>query len=270
MPGIFDNPAASAVENWMQQNDQKRTSAVTAARDPYWDDYFRQNASSYLSGGPAPITADPTGQDQARAFQSMTLQDLHNAAQGDPNSYAQQQLRASTQQAQAGASSLGAAIQGQGAGQGLRNIDASQAMIGARGAAQAETLKLQEQQAAMAAYLQALQQQRGQDAAKAGFDANLALKNQEQRNQGAQFYLGQGVGSAIQSGDENVGYQNAKYGFGLQQNALNQQLYSTLLGAGGAVAGHAMTLAQDPNAGARDTDHPGYAQDSIDRAAGFK
>lgn len=187
-------------------------------------------------------TADAANQAGARQYQTQTIQDLLKAARGDPNSYAQQQLRAGMGQARGNVSTLGAAVRGQGAGAAMRGIGATQAGLDMQQQQQSRILQVQEQQAATQALLQALQQQRQQDVGLAGMQAQERLGNTAESDRVFNEYMAAALRDSIGGANNRIGMAGAAAGTALQQQGINSDIANSLLGGLTAGAGTLGTM----------------------------
>lgn len=187
--------------------------------------------------GGAGLPYDPRIQNnlnQARGQQTTVIQDLLRAAQGDPNSYAQQQLRTGFNQARGGVAALGAAARGQGAGQAMRGIAGSQAGLATQQNAQRQLLQAQEQQQAIQALLQAQQAQRGQDISNAGLSSQLGLAGQNEADKQYQNLLNLGLKGTAGLAEDQLAFLGAQTGADVTRDRLDSQLYGDLINAANA------------------------------------
>lgn len=235
---VFDrtkglDPVARGVE-WSKWNDSVYSDpAREALAEPGWQDFYKQVAGR---GAQAPVAGDPRyaqWQQQSRAQQQTVIQDLMRAAAGDPNSYAQQQLRSSMANARGGVAALGGAQRGQGAGSGLRGISATQAGVNAAQGAQSALLMQQEQMAAYNQLVQALQQGRQQDMGYDSMMAQQSLAGQGEADRMYQQMLGLGINDTVGRTQNQLGYGAAKIGVDTAQREMDRNVYQSLLNAGG-------------------------------------
>lgn len=206
----------------------------TKPGDDYWREFYRQG---YNSPGAAPVNFQTANQDQARTQQEQVIQDLQRAARGDPNSLAQQQLRAGYQGAQSQQSSLGSTMRGQSAGAAMRSIGAGQQGIQRGFAGDQMMLQNQEQQAAQAMLAQLLAQQHGQDITQAQSMAQGQLGSQGLNDAMRQFYLGGASGMDAAATERENQIARARMGYIDQNAALTQGLVNTGMNAGATALG---------------------------------
>lgn len=228
------DPLAGPVEGSGDRIQQYWTGGLNKSLDDR--SVYNQLMSGAARGTPG-YTADASNQAGARQYQTQTIQDLLKAARGDPNSYAQQQLRAGMGQARGNVSTLGAAVRGQGAGAAMRGIGATQAGLDMQQQQQARILQVQEQQAATQALLQALQQQRGQDVGLAGIQAQERLGNTAESDRVFNDYMAAALRDSIGGSNNRLGMAGAAAGTALQQQGINSAMADSAVGALAAGAG---------------------------------
>lgn len=222
----------------------------------FWNNYFANGAASSR----APVQFNTTNADAARTWQQQMIQDLQQAAAGNPNSRAQQGLQAGYADARAGQSALGSSMRGTGGGAGLR--------VGATGAGNVQRgyegdksmLMNQEKEAAQALLAQQLAQVRATDAAQAQAMAANALGNQSLDDNMRQFYTAGGIGSAVSQTQTAADRARASMGFDLEGQDLRDEMlkrYGGSLATAGATA--ASFYGKEKSGGYRQVD----GQDSI-------
>lgn len=224
----------------------------------WWEDFYLRQAGA----SPMQMPQFQTGnQDQARLEQQRVIQALQQQARGDLNSLAQQQLQQGYGQARAQQSSLGSTMRGQGAGAAMRGIQQGQQGIQRGFAGDQQMLMFQEQQAAQALLAQMLQQQQGQDITQAAGMAGGQMQGDALNQAMQQFYLGQGVQSAL--GREQLGLKQfmGEQGLNAQLQALTDDLVRSGTQAVAAGTGSLMNMG-----GQQQQPKPGYAQSDIDKA----
>jgi len=218
---------------------------------PTWDSILK----GQMKQGRTPVDFATANQDQDRAAQNQYIQALHQQAQGDMNSYGQQQLRAGTQMAQ-GQAAGSAAARGNfgGAGAGMRFAGAAQNAIGRQGQDAAQVLKLQEQQAAQALLAQMYAQQHGQDV---GLANGLAQTNMQ--NFGMDSAYLRGLSQIGQQGAMNdqqlaIDRMNTNLGIFNGQDKINAGWRDMAMGAAGAGAATAFNAFGGGGSGFRKVD----------------
>lgn len=212
--------------------------SVSLTTDPnragnFWRDYFAGGATSTRPG----VGYNTANADAARTWQQQMIQDLQQAAAGNPNSAAQKGLVNSYTEARAGQSALGSSLRGTGGGAGLR--------AGAMGAGQVQRgfegdkamLMLQEKEAAQALLAQQLAQQRAIDAAQAQGTANNALGNQNLDDAMRQFYESQGLNFGTEQTQLAADAGRARMGFDLEASDTADRFGRKAVGAGATFLG---------------------------------
>lgn len=211
----FLDPAAKLNRGSAYTNRYLGASTEAAGREP--NSLSNQSATNSL---------------QSRNSQNAVIQDLLRAAQGDPNSYAQQQLRTGMSQARGGAAAMGTAARGQGAGQAMRGIGAQQSAINAQQNAQSKLLMAQEQMQGRSALLQGLQGMRGLDTAEAGLRAGIQTQSRDANIDTLQALLGGGVKNSIGLANDQLGYQAMLSGDMEARQRLDDETFNNYLNRG--------------------------------------
>lgn len=227
LPGEYDK----AFEQMVNSTGRARNDATER-------DY---NNLSYLTSSPA-LTVRSGDQEQARRMQQQTIQGLFQAARGDRNSFAQQQLQQGFNQARGGVAALGAARRGVGAGQALRGIGAGQANLSMQQGMQSDMLMAQEKQAAQQQLMQYLEAQRGQDLAMAGINSNQALGTQQIGNSIALGQAGAMAGNRATGQQTGLDMLGIKTGADIRRQENLDRLLMQGIGAGATAAGSLATM----------------------------
>lgn len=179
---------------------------------------------------------------QARQQQANIIQDLHRAAQGDPNSLAQQQLRQSGAQARGAAASMAGAIRGQGVGSAMRGLGATQANMGMQQNAQAQQLQMQERIQAQNALAAALQGQRAGDIGQSGLGAGILNQRQTQNDDVYTRLLGGMRGASNMADQTELDYLGATTGADIERQRLDMAAANQLSGAGAGMLGSGISI----------------------------
>lgn len=223
-----------------------------------WADYFR----NYQNFKPVQYQAELP--EESRARQEALIQDIQKQAQGDPNSYAQQQLRKSTEAAAAQQRSLASTMRGQGAGAAMRQGAYGAAGVGRGLAGNQALLMLQEQQAARAQLEQALAQQRGQDIQQEMDRARATAVGRDLLDSGTLFKLGGEIEASSADAQRRARDLLTQMGLDLESDKAAGDMRNKLVeGAGTALSLLEKSYNRDR---ASDTGRPGYKQSEIDKA----
>lgn len=224
-----------------------------------WAEYFRnyQNFKpvQYQSGLP----------DESRNRQEALIQDIQKQAQGDPNSYAQQQLRKSTEAAQAQQMSLASTMRGQNAGAAMRQGAYGAAGVGRGLAGNQALLMLQEQQAARAQLEQLLAQQRGQDIQQESDRAAAIKAGRDLLDSGTLFKIGSEADVAAADASRLNRDLLTQMGLDLESEKANADIRAKALEGGGTFLAD-LEKSYSSRDYARNTDTPGYKQKEVDKA----
>lgn len=228
------------------QIDQNPNS-VSLTTDPnkagnFWRDYFAGGATSTRPG----VGYNTTNADAARTWQQQMIQDLQQAAAGNPNSAAQKGLVNSYTEARAGQSALGSSMRGTGGGAGLRAGVAGAGTVQRGFEGDKAMLMLQEKEAAQALLAQQLAQQRATDAAQAQGMANNALGNQNLDDAMRQFYESQGLNFGTEQTQLQADAGRARMGFDLEASDTADRFGRKAVGAGATFLG---TLGRQQSSG---------------------
>jgi hypothetical protein len=202
---------------------ESRYGAQQGSRRNAWDDYFAAGAPTRSN-----VAFDTTNADASRAWQTQMIQDLQQAAAGNPNSRAQQGLQAGYADARAGQSALGSSMRGTGGGAGLRAGAAGAANVQRGFAGDSAMLMNREQVAAQSLLAQQLAAQRGQDGQQAGAMASNALSNTSLEDAMQQFYTQGGIGRDMSNYQYGAGLTSAQLGMDLESKDLEAQRNAAL------------------------------------------
>lgn len=156
------------------------------------------------------------------------LQDLQRQAQGDPNSYAQQQLKYGGQQALAQVQSVGNAMRQGNFGARQRMIGAQQGTMQSQLGQQSRLLGAQEQQAAAQMYSQLLGQYAKQQADLNAAKAEGRLSGNQMDEAMRRFYMGEGLGAQLDAMKLEADKQRAELGIGAKDSEFRNRQISDI------------------------------------------
>jgi hypothetical protein len=165
------------------------------------------------------------------------IQDLQQAAAGNPNSAAQKGLVSSYTDARAGQSALGSSLRGTGGGAGLRSGVAGAGNVQRGYEGDKSMLMNQEKETAQTLLAQQLAQQRAIDAAQAQGMAGNALGNQNLDDAMRQFYESQGLSFGVEQAQIRSDADRARLGFDLEAADTATRLSNKAVGAGATFLG---------------------------------
>lgn len=208
-----------------------RDRAQQGTRRNSWDDYFAAGAPTRSN-----VAFDTTNADASRTWQTQMIQDLQQAAAGNPNSRAQQGLQAGYADARAGQSALGSSMRGTGGGAGLRAGVLGAGNVQRGFAGDSAMLMNREQVAAQSLLAQQLAAQRGQDGQQAGAMASNALANTSLEDAMQQFYTQGGIGRDLSNYQYGAGLTSAQLGMDLESKDLEAQRNAALATSAGTAA----------------------------------
>lgn len=208
-----------------------------AAKIPGYDGMQQQAQQGAQAAGQRQAAQLDGSQGEFRQGQSGLAAALAAQASGQGPSLAQGQLKQATDRNLAQALALQASQRGMGAASGLRDVANQRAAISQQAAADAGTLRLQEQGQAQNTLAQVLAGARGQDVAVASENARLQQQQTQLNDSLVQFYVQQGMTLAMAQQQANMQLQGLKAGaFNAQQGNMMQGAQAIARGAGGAAS----------------------------------
>ena len=178
---------------------------------------------------------------QDSGFQNQLIQQLHQQAQGDPNSLEQKSLHSAFGAARNQASSMSTMRHGFGGpGAAMQDAQSQQGQLGQQEGAQSHLLLLQQQRAAQQQLMGALSSQRQADMGYANTLAQGTLQGQSQNNNAALGMQDVGLNASINQQHVNVGAADANANAAYTQQQAQDALAQQLSGAGAGLIGSAI------------------------------